>query len=103
LTGTVFGNTFVFDYATQYYFSHPTIADASKFKLTDAEYADFKAYVLKQEFTYSTASEEMLKKMKEVAEEEGFYEDASAEYDELMKKVVPSKERDLEKFKSELT
>ncbi len=103
LTGTVFRNNFVFDYATQYYFAHPSIDVASKFKLTDAEYADFKAYVLKQDFTYSTASEEMLKKMKEAAEDEGFYEDASAEYDALLQKVVPSKGRDLEKFKSELT
>ena len=103
LTGTVFGNNFVFDYATQYFYAHPSIDPAAKFKLTDAEYGDFKAYVLKQDFTYSTASEEMLKKMKEAAEAEGFYEDASAEYDALLQKVVPSKERDLEKFKSELT
>jgi carboxyl-terminal processing protease len=103
LTGTVFGNNFVFDYATQYYYAHPSVDVAGKFKLTDTEYADFKAYVLEQEFTYSTASEEMLKKMKEAAEAEGFYEDASAEYDALLQKVVPSKERDLEKFKSELT
>lgn len=102
LTSTVFGNNFVFDYATQYYFSHPTIAPASSFELTDAEYEAFKAYVLTQEFTYSTASEEMLKKMKATAEEEGFYEDASAEYAALLEKVVPSKERDLDKFKPEL-
>ena len=103
LTGTVYGNSFVFDYATEYYYAHPSISAAADFKLTDAEYKDFKTYVLKQDFTYSTASEEMLKKMKEAAEEEGFYEDASAEYDALLQKVVPSKERDLEKFKSELT
>lgn len=102
LTGTVFGNNFVFDYATDYYYAHPTIADASNFKLSDAEYEEFKKYVLSQEFTYSTASEEILKKMKEAAEEEGFYDDAAAEYDALLQKVVPSKERDLEKFKSEL-
>lgn len=103
LTGTVFSNNFVFDYATEYYYKHPTIAAAADFKLTDAEYDDFKAFVLKQEFSYSTASEELLKKMKETAEEEGFYEDASAEYNALLEKVVPSKERDLVKFKSELT
>ncbi|MCJ8289098.1 MAG: S41 family peptidase [Crocinitomicaceae bacterium] len=103
LTATVFRNNFVFDYATEYYYAHTSIDSASIFKLTDAEYEDFKAYVLKQDFTYSTASEEMLKKMKEAAEAEGFYEDASAEYDALLQKVVPSKERDLEKFKSELT
>lgn len=103
LTATVFRNNFVFDYATEYYYANSSIDAASTFKLTDSEYEDFKAYVLKQDFTYSTASEEMLKKMKEAAEDEGFYEDASAEYDALLQKVVPSKERDLEKFKSELT
>ena len=102
LTGTVFGNNFVFDYATDYFYTHPTITNASDFKLSDAEYEEFKKYVLEQEFTYSTASEEILKKMKKAAEEEGFYEDAEAEYDALLQKVVPSKERDLEKFKSEL-
>ncbi|MDG1331590.1 MAG: S41 family peptidase [Crocinitomicaceae bacterium] len=102
LTGTVFANNFVFDYATDYYYSHASITDASDFKLSDAEYAEFKKYVLEQEFTYSTASEEILKKMKEAAEEEGFYEGAEDEYDALLQKVVPSKERDLEKFKLEL-
>lgn len=102
LTATVFANNFVFDYATDYYYNHPSISAASDFKLSDSEYAEFKKYVLEQEFTYSTASEELLKKMKEAAEEEGFYGDAEAEYDALLQKVVPSKERDLEKFKSEL-
>jgi carboxyl-terminal processing protease len=102
LTSTIFANNLVFNYATKYYASHPTIADAGKFSLTDEEYSAFKAYVLKEEFTYSTASEEMLKKMKEIAEKEGFYEDTKEEYGALMSKVVPSKERDLEKFKNEI-
>ncbi len=102
LTATVFSNNFLFDYATEYYYKHPSIASAGEFKLTDAEYKAFKEYVLTQDFTYSTASEEILKEMKEAAEEEGFYEDASAEYEALLEKVVPSKERDLEKFKSEI-
>jgi carboxyl-terminal processing protease len=92
----------VFDYATDYYYAHPSIAKAADFKLSDAEYEEFKKYVLEQDFTYSTASEELLKKMKEAAEEEGFYEEAESEYDALLQKVVPSKERDLAKFKSEL-
>jgi carboxyl-terminal processing protease len=103
LTSTVFSNNFVFDFATDYYFDHSSIAPASDFSLTDEEYAAFKSYVLMQDFAYSTASEEMLKKMKETAEEEGFYEDASAEYQALLEKVVPSKERDLDKFKPELS
>jgi carboxyl-terminal processing protease len=102
LTATVFSNNFIFDYATEYYYKHPSITSAGDFKLTDAEYNAFKDYVLAQDFSYSTASEEILKEMKEAAEEEGFYEDAAAEYEALLEKVVPSKERDLEKFKSEI-
>lgn len=102
LTSTLFNNSFVFDFATDYYYSHESIAPAGDFSLSEADYEAFKSYVLKQDFTYTTASEEMLKKMKETAEEEGFYEDASAEYQALLEKVVPSKERDLDKFKSEI-
>jgi carboxyl-terminal processing protease len=102
LTATIYSNNLVFNYATKYHASHPTIAEAGKFSLTDAEYEAFKEYVLKEEFTYSTASEEMLKKMKTTAEEEGFYSESKVEYEALMAKVVPSKERDLEKFKSEI-
>jgi carboxyl-terminal processing protease len=102
LTATIYANNLIFNFATRYHNAHPTIAEAGKFALTDAEYDDFKKYVLAEEFTYSTASEEMLKKMKETAEKEGFYEDSKAEYDALMARVVPSKERDLEKFRNEI-
>lgn len=103
LTATIYANNLLFNYATKYHSTHASIAPAGTFALTEEEYAAFKAYVLKEEFTYSTASEEMLKKMKETAEKEGFYTDSKAEYDALMEKVVPSKERDLEKFKEEIS
>jgi carboxyl-terminal processing protease len=102
LTGTLFANNLVFDYATKYFTEHATIAEAGVFELNDAEYEAFKQFVLTKEFTYSTASEEMLKKMQKTAELEGFYEDSKEEYEALLAKVVPSKERDLEKFKAEI-
>lgn len=102
LTATIYSNNLLFKYATTYYYSHPTIAESSTFSLSNEEYDAFKNYVMKEDFTYSTASEEMLKKMKETAEKEGFYTDSKTEYDALMAKVVPSKERDLEKFKAEI-
>ncbi|MEY4603477.1 MAG: hypothetical protein RIT43_769 [Bacteroidota bacterium] len=102
LTATIFANNLIFNFATEYYRLHPTISEAGKFSLSPTEYESFKTYVLKEDFTYSTASEEMLKKMKKTAEEEGFFEDSKAEYEALLSKVVPSKERDLEKFKEEI-
>ncbi|MDG1657787.1 MAG: S41 family peptidase [Crocinitomicaceae bacterium] len=102
LTATILRNNFIFNYATDYFYDHKEISSASEFSLTDVEYDAFKAYVLEQEFTYSTATEEKLKKMKETAEDEGFYEDVTTEYEALLAKVVPSKERDLVKFKEQV-
>lgn len=92
----------IFNYATDYYLKHDKIGDASTFKLSNEEYELFKQYALKQEFTYNTASEEQLEKMKKIAQEEGYYEDVKAEYEQLLSKVTPSKERDLEKFKEQI-
>ncbi|XOV65956.1 MAG: S41 family peptidase [Fluviicola sp.] len=103
LTAVLYGQNFIFDFATQYYYRNKDNVPSKDFDLPESEYEAFKKYVLEQEFTYSTASEEELKKMKETAEEEGFYKDMKDEYEALLQKVVPSKERDLEKFKDEIT
>jgi carboxyl-terminal processing protease len=43
-----------------------------------------------------------LKKMKETAEKEGYFEEIKADYEDMILKVTPSKERDLQKFKTEI-
>lgn len=102
LTAMLSYNNLFFNYATDYYYKHPTIAEPGSFKLSDADYENFKQMAIKDTFDYSTASEEMLKKMRKTAEEEGYYSDLVKEYELLMEKVTPSKERDLEKFKEEI-
>ena len=102
LTAMIVSKNFIFNYATEFAFKNPSISSADNFTMTDQQYADFKNVVLKDTFDYTTASEEVLKKMKKTVEEEGYFEDAKSEYDALFKKLTPSKERDLEKFKPEI-
>jgi carboxyl-terminal processing protease len=102
LTAMLVAKNFIFNYSTDYVSKHQSIAPASTFKLTDLDYNQFKDLVIKDTFDYSTASEEVLKKMRKTAEEEGYFEDSKAEYEALFKKVTPSKQRDLEKFSSEI-
>jgi len=102
LTSMLFRQNIIFNYATKFHTENKEISSAKEFHLTDNQYEDFKKYVEEHDFTYSTASEEMLKKMKEVAEEEGYLETAKDEYQALLEKVTPSKTRDLEKFKNEI-
>ncbi len=102
MTATIYSKNFIFDYATKFAAENPSIAEAGKFSMTEEQFNAFRDYVLKQDFSYTTASEEILKKMKETAVEEGYFEESSAEYEALLSKVHPSKERDLEKFRSEI-
>jgi len=93
----------IFNFATQYTQQHPEIQAPTLFKLSSQDYADFKKFVLAQEnFEYTTASEEALKKMKTTAEKEGYYQDIAADYEQMLIKVTPSKERDLDKFEQEI-
>jgi len=71
--------------------------------LSESDYQDFQKYALAQEFKYTTASEESLKKMKETAEKEGYFEEIKSDYEDMISKVTPSKERDLQKFKAEIS
>lgn len=103
LTAVLLTSNFVFNYTTDYVLSHPTIAKAEEYKLSDSEYEDFQKFALAQEFKYTTASEESLKKMKETAVKEGYFEEIKADYEEMISKVTPSKERDLMKFKAEIS
>jgi len=93
----------IFNFATSYAQKNKSIAAPGTFKLNEAEYTEFKTFILAQEFKYNTASEEMLKKVKETAEKEGYFEDVKSEYDNMLTKLIPSKERDLDKFKIEIS
>ncbi len=103
LTAVLLTSNCIFNFATDYVMSHASIDKAENFKLTDAEYLEFQQYALSQDFNYTTASEESLKKMKETAEKEGYFDEIKSDYDEMISKVTPSKERDLQKFKSEIS
>lgn len=102
LSMSLVANNIIFDFATIYRAKNETIAPAGEFEVSNELYAEFKAFVLQQDFEYKTASSEMMKKLEETAKDENFMSDAQTEYDALMEKIKPSKERDLEKFKAEI-
>jgi len=102
LTKTIVINNIIFNYATQFRIANSEIAPAKEFKLSDANYQEFVDFALKQEFEYTTASGDMMNKLKEITEDEESFAEVEAEFNELLAKLEPSKEKDLQKFKSEL-
>ncbi len=88
----------LFDYATEYCLKHAEIAAPETFALSDEDYAEFKEMVKNTDFTYDKESEKALKALKEIAEIEGYMEDAQTEFDALEKKLNHNLERDLDHF-----
>ncbi len=101
-TRTLLQKHVLFNFATEYFQKNATIQAANQFKLSADELKVFKDYVLKQDFDYATASEESIKKWKETAEKEGYFEAVQSDYETLLKKVSSSKEADLTKSMNEI-
>ena len=93
----------IFDYATQYCWTHQSPASVADFKLTDEDYGKFKTLVKSRDFTYDRQSEKMLKSLKEMAEFEGYMDGAKEEFAALEKKLNHNLDRDLETFKKQIS
>jgi carboxyl-terminal processing protease len=89
----------MFDYVVDYIAKHPTIAPAKDFKLTDAEFEDFKQKVLKSGFTYDPVTEKQLKEVEKTARFEGYYDDAKPEFEALKAKLKHNVSRDMDRNK----
>lgn len=89
----------MFDYVTDYIASHPTIAPAAEFRLTDADWEDFKQRVVKSGFTYDPVSGKRFDDLVKMARFEGYYDDAREEFEALKAKLNHDVARDLEKSK----
>jgi carboxyl-terminal processing protease len=102
-TTSLYTQNIIFDYATNYASLHDSILPVRDFKITDEIYSDFMNYVINRDFTYSTRSEDELKKLIETARKEKYYDLASSEFDTLEKKLAHDNEKDLIHFRDEVS
>ena len=96
LAGARDSNELMLNYEVDYIAKHPTIASAKDFALTDADYEEFKARVLKADFKYDRETEKYLKDLMKLARFEGYYDDAKPEFDALAKKLSHNVAKDLD-------
>ena len=89
-------NEVLLNYEVDYIAKHPTIAPAATFRLSDADYAEFKERMLKSNFKYDAMSEKILDNLEKMARFEGYYDGAKAEFDALKAKLKHNMAKDLE-------
>ena len=101
-TAYLYAKNYIFDYATKYAFEHKSIAPAKEFKIDDATYNDFMAFVKEKQFSYTTESEKKLTELKKKAKDEGYYDSISDLLETLEKQLIADKESDLIKNRADI-
>lgn len=97
ITYALVANDIIFKYAVQYRSTHPTIAPATSFTLSDEEYVDFCNFVSSQQkFTYKSESNEELKKLIRAAKRDQYYDSNKELFDSMAKALEPNLKKDLE-------
>jgi len=96
-------NNIIFDFCNEYAATHDTIPPANRFHLTDMEYNQFIDFAKRKNFEYVTETEELLKNLKETAQNEKYFSSITSIYDELTRKIENEKSKDIYKFKNELS
>ncbi len=102
LSMSLFINYLFFDFATEFVLKNPSIAPADEFIISDGIFQEFTVYIADKDYEYSTQCEETLEDLKEHAEEEGYFESISEEYEALFEKFEENKKGDFSKNKDEI-
>lgn len=91
-----------FDFATQFANEHESIAAAEEFKIDDAIFNDFKAFVKERKFSYQSETEKAYQELMETAKQEKYFNVAEQEFEQLKVKIGHELDQDFESFKDEL-
>src|SRR5690606_6087922 len=65
----------VFDFATQYFYAHKSIADPMSFEISDQDYEEFKQFLVGKEYDYTTYIEKSVQDLEKYAAKEDYFEE----------------------------
>lgn len=103
LTGKLYTDFMIFDYATQFYLNHKKVPEPQDFVVNDTLFNDFTTYVISKDFSYTTETEKELKELKEKARKEKYFEHIEKVFIELQDRLADNKRDDLIKFQDEIS
>lgn len=91
-----------FDFVNNYALKHPEITSIQDFKISDQLYDELKQYLKEKNFSYETASQQMLDNLIKTAKAEKYYDQVKGQLDDLQKDFAHSIDRDMDLFKAEI-
>jgi carboxyl-terminal processing protease len=102
ILGSLASKNLVFDFATKYREAHETIPPARDFKLSDAEYDEFVAFLSDKEYDYTTKTERALDDFEADAKADKSIDLIGTDITALKTKITHNKKDDLIKNKPEI-
>jgi carboxyl-terminal processing protease len=102
ITLALLSKNLIFNYATQYTLKHESIPPVKDFQISESDYNDFIAFIKDKDYTYKTETELVMEELKKEAENEKYYTNIKAEYENLGAKITADKKDDLLKNKEEI-
>lgn len=94
-------NDGIFNYVTYYYYKNPTLGDKIP-TLTDADFADFKAFLKREKTDINTETEVALKNLLEKAKKENVDSTIKTEYEQLLIAIQRSESTMMDKNQKEI-
>jgi carboxyl-terminal processing protease len=103
ITSALISQFMIFDYANYFRRNNSSIPSPEAFEITDAIYDDFKQFLTRKDFDYTTESERRLKRLKEASTEENYFASIGKEFEALEKKLLHNKDEDMITFRDEIS
>ena len=101
ITEALLRNDGIFNYVTSYYYKNPNLGTTIP-TISDADFAEFKSYLKKQNFSFDTETELALKNTLTVAKKEKIDASIMAEYQQLLIALQKNDENQLNKNQKEI-
>jgi carboxyl-terminal processing protease len=102
LSTELYLRNYIFDFATQYYWSHPSLKSPDQFKFSDKDYNDFKTFLTGRNFNYNTVTEQSFNELVANAKKEKYYDMHKGLFTALEKDITHDLDEDLKTFKNEI-
>ncbi|MBN2616232.1 MAG: S41 family peptidase [Bacteroidales bacterium] len=102
VTGDLYGQNYIFNFANMYAKDHKSISGPDSFRISDSTFQAFKNYVKSKGFSYETETGALLKRLKQSAQRENYYQALKPEIDSLNLTLKDEKQHDLDKHKKEI-
>ena len=100
---TLYAKQLIYDYATRYRATHPSIASPTQFKLTDADIEDFCLFLDEEQFTYETETSKYFSDMLDMAQHEDLDSATIATLKAIEPQLRPSFREAIQRHKQDVT